>query len=746
MWGNDDDNDTLTPTFEDLAIDPEMDDVTRLERFCTGSVELQRLVHVMMLSDTAQMAGFKTAKARLFPLAKRICRDQEFVVRQNLAVQLSAMCQFCHEEGTPDAYKAMIGILLPNFRVLVADNVDEVREAASIHLIKSAAFVREEDLMEHVLSIVLELAHDESDENLRVTAAGLMNGLSPRFGPELCVQFVVAELVSLSQDPNFKVRKAVALSMDKIMRVAQSCHTRLLPAYERLSKDSIWGVRKACADSLALLAESLDESVRVQRLLPLMRRFVRDNSKWVRGALSQRLGRFIASLPDDQITDEVLDLYLGMTDIHSSTCWINSNLPANEAGSNNSGGLANAHYTLAAPMGGTRGGPPEGVLVGGQNAPNDFANNIMYCCAYSFPAVVLKAGAARWGKLQPAFYTLINCDNQLVRRVMAYSLHELAQILGPAYTEDDLFPVFMTFLRDVEQVKTGVLLSIAKLFACLPERSRESRVQILIDVFDESSARNRSASMTIHELTANAMGAVAPGPVANLTGSTNRWRFRRIIASTLADFVTILSVQTVFSYIVPLGMKLLHDDVHEVREAAQDMVGPCLRRLREADENNNYQTYQDLLLRLARGSYFADRQHYIWICTKLALSYDFCSELTPVLVDPFVAMASDAVPNVRLAYARALQDILMSSNTPPPPSLDNATDAEDNQKEDDITDNVAITASKEAINSSVAGDGSTEKKLLERFPSLLLSLDTLVRDGDREVVRTAQNIRTLVLS
>ncbi|GBG31937.1 Serine/threonine-protein phosphatase 2A 65 kDa regulatory subunit A beta isoform [Hondaea fermentalgiana] len=719
--GEHDPDEALTPTFEDLAIDPGLDDVDRVVRYATGTVELQRLVHVMMLSDTARSAGFETAAARLFPLTREICRDQEPVVRQNLATQLSAMCQFCSEVGTEEAYKASISMLVPTFRTLVLDGVDDVREAASIHLIKSAAHVREGDLMEHILSIVLELAHDEGNEKLRITSAGLLNGLAPRFGPELCQQFVVPELVSLSQDPSFKVRKAVALSMDKIMRVAHTCSVRLLPAYERLSKDSIWGVRKACADSLALLAEGVDESDRVSRLLPLMRRFVRDNSKWVRGALSQRLGRFIACLPEDQITDELLDLFLGMADIHSPSCWINSNNgagPGSNGGNNASGGASAKRASYASGGDSLRssfGGPPEGVLVGGQNAPNDFANNIMYCCAFSFPAVVLKAGAGRWLKLQRTFFTLVNCDNQLVRRVMAYSLHELAKILGPAITETDLLPVLVAFLRDVDQVKTGTLLSMSQFYSCLANSAREARVQLLVDVFDEASARNRSASMTINELTIGAMGANAVGmPVANLTSATNRWRFRKIIASQMADFVALFSVSTTVKYIVPLGGRLLHDDVYEVREAAHSMVGPCLRRLREADENNNYQNFQDSLLTLARARSYADRQHYVLICSSLVLSSQYRDELTDYLGAAFLDCAMDPVANVRLACIRSLAKI-----------------AEQRVEEDTAAD--------------LAGELSHRPpSFFERFPAAIGALESLARDQDREVVTIARNALALM--
>jgi len=38
-----------SPTYEDLTIDPLLSNVERIERYATGTVELQRLVHVLLL-------------------------------------------------------------------------------------------------------------------------------------------------------------------------------------------------------------------------------------------------------------------------------------------------------------------------------------------------------------------------------------------------------------------------------------------------------------------------------------------------------------------------------------------------------------------------------------------------------------------------------------------------------------------------------------------------------------------------
>jgi serine/threonine-protein phosphatase 4 regulatory subunit 1 len=78
---------------------------------------------------------------------------------------------------------------------------------------------------------------------------------------------------------------------------------RLLPAFFNLTEDEIWGVRKACAESLWQIAQVLPEELRIsqnligkrkQTLTKVYRRFVTsDPSKWVRNTAFQYLGQFL---------------------------------------------------------------------------------------------------------------------------------------------------------------------------------------------------------------------------------------------------------------------------------------------------------------------------------------------------------------------------------------------------------------------------------------------------------------------
>ena len=48
-----------------------------------------------------------------------------------------------------------------------------------------------------------------------------------------------------------------------------------------------------------------------------------------------------------------------------------------------------------------------------------------------------------------------------VRRTLAFSIHELAVILGEEITHRDLVPVFDGFLKDLDEVRIGILRHLA---------------------------------------------------------------------------------------------------------------------------------------------------------------------------------------------------------------------------------------------------------------------------------------------
>lgn len=61
-------------------------------------------------------------------------------------------------------------------------------------------------------------------------------------------------------------------------------------------QDGIWGVRKACAESLVAFSSALPQALRAKHLVPVFERFANDQSKWVRLAAFHHLGPFLSTL------------------------------------------------------------------------------------------------------------------------------------------------------------------------------------------------------------------------------------------------------------------------------------------------------------------------------------------------------------------------------------------------------------------------------------------------------------------
>lgn len=204
--------------------------------------------------------------------------------------------------------------LLPITATLLEDEKQEVRQSASMALVEISTHIKPDDLGQYVLTIILRLAHEDDKEEMRMTAAQLLNLLAECLGHDLCRQFVIPEVVSLAEDPVFRVRKSTALNFHSICKVGgeHELLERLMPAFVRLSKDDMYRVRRACAESLSEISKNVGEDIRLGVLVEIFLRLTHDPSKLVKQTILQQSGTFIATLPARAVNDNILGQYISM--------------------------------------------------------------------------------------------------------------------------------------------------------------------------------------------------------------------------------------------------------------------------------------------------------------------------------------------------------------------------------------------------------------------------------------------------
>jgi len=239
-----------------------------------------------------------------------------------------------------------------------------------------------------------------------------------------------------------------------------------------------------------------------------MQSFLSDASRWVRNSAHQHLGPFLATLPSSAITAPVLAPFLAMA-------------------------------------------PRADVAASGALTSTSPDPELAIFCAFSFPAVALTLGPARWSEIRPLFLVLARHPEKKVRRPVSHSLHELARVVGPDITLTDLYPVFDLFRRDVEDVRRGVIRGLSAFLSGMRPADREACIPVLRETLDSLPPRG--------------------------------WRLRRAVARQVDSLASLFSPVMVFAQVRPLVERLLDDDVAAVRNAAAARLAPLLEAAGKTD-------------------------------------------------------------------------------------------------------------------------------------------------------------------
>lgn len=242
-------------------------------------------------------------------------------------------------------------------------------------------------------------------------------------------------------------------------------------------------------------------------------------------------------------------------------------------------------------------------------------------CAHSLPAVALTLGRHFWPCLRHTYNCLALDVQWKVRHIVASCLHELARILGPQIASQDLVPCFEGFVRDVDEVRGGLLERLGAFLRGLRRADQRRSLPLLGEFLSTDNHRN--------------------------------WRFRFALARQIKDIAELYNATDINQYLVPIVLQLLEDKVAQVRRMSVKAVVVLLQRL-----ESHYQLYKLLIQELAvkaHMSKWSQRQLYCELAEEMVHEECLSPKLFAALVLPhLLSLHDDQVPNVRMALARCL--------------------------------------------------------------------------------------------
>lgn len=251
-------------------------------------------------------------------------------------------------------------------------------------------------------------------------------------------------------------------------------------------------------------------------------------------------------------------------------------------------------------------------------------------CAYSLPGVAYTLGPKNWHCLKDVYQKLATDVQWKVRRTIASSIHELAKILGEDLTASELVPVFNGFLKDLDDVRIGVLRHLADFLQLLKPEVRGIYLYQLTDFLTIDNSRD--------------------------------WRFRFELAHQLCSIIELYNADDINRYICPISVRLATDKVVAVQEEAIKLVAVLFARLEEVEtqfkgeEIRHFESFvEKIILYLAKSKKWRERSVFCKLCSvilkDLYLPYDlFLQYFCPFLLE----LATDKIVNVRINVARVL--------------------------------------------------------------------------------------------
>ncbi|XP_038225255.1 serine/threonine-protein phosphatase 4 regulatory subunit 1-like isoform X1 [Dermochelys coriacea] len=250
-------------------------------------------------------------------------------------------------------------------------------------------------------------------------------------------------------------------------------------------------------------------------------------------------------------------------------------------------------------------------------------------CAYSLPGVALTLGRQNWHCLKDTYETLAADVQWKVRRTLAFSIHELAVILGDQLTAADLVPIFNGFLKDLDEVRIGVLKHLYDFLKLLHADKRREYLYQLQEFVVTDNSRN--------------------------------WRFRYELAEQLILILELYNPNDVYDYLRHIALTLCSDKVSEVRWISFKLVVAILQKFYANNASAlGLNFINELVARFRHCSKWIGRQAFAFICQAVVeeecMPVDhFVEQLLPNLL----SLASDPVPNVRVLLAKALRQTLL---------------------------------------------------------------------------------------
>ena len=554
----------------------------KIEKYLTYKDIEFNCTFMLNLYSYAEEIGFDNTVGCLFPLIQELTfkKDIKDKIIFSFFSGLDNFLKFLVKYDTN--HEIILNKIMPIFEQILNNKKDKkMLDKAIEGLKKLIALMKPEEIRDNLVPLIISLTNNDNNLTAKKLAFRLFNEFAKVIGSQLIELYVIPQIESILENSSIELRRTC---INNILNIYENVSynvlkTKMVRIFQKFSSDENPTIRQKCCELLPSICKISRSELVSQYLLPIYILFANDVDEFIRNCALGIFGEFVFYLQKEDIKlhTELLQFYvnqiMSLYEIKKK-----ANLPT------------------------------------------------LYKCAFSFPSVLMayyrKVSNKKWNVLKTVYLKFVNDNEPKIQKTIAYSFGEIAKILDPKISENEIGPIITNMYHEENEEIRSIIIGI------LPEylysiNDKKRKIQFL------GMYKDNFKKLLI----------------------SKTWREKISFLKSIGRLNNIYDHKTMFSEIFLMCIQLCFDACNKVRIKSAKILSKLIFQFFNS-EDDQYKIKSMVIIRIfATCIHYHYRQLFIFMCKKLVEDEKLFMEMAFELTEN---LSYDKVINVRITLGNFL--------------------------------------------------------------------------------------------
>ena len=660
---------------EDLRVTREVDRqsidtiIGYTKKFSNSNDEKYNKTFLDNIKTFSEVIGIEKTSNILIPALARIVEDSFLMKNHFLKILLPFIDFLCSngDEGINILKNNMMNIIQElynpnNKRDLDLYKNEEYQDLLFKNFIKIAKAIIPKDTDKKILAIILAYGYEDENKISKfgdahaILCVKLISELAEVYGKEFTENYLLSQLTYFVDDKSENVRKEVVLSLPNICEVVsfEIINTKIYELIKKLLHvmNPSWLIRKVIGDVLSKIikifkykstkiennnqninqknnSNNITQETSIKKFISLIELLTKDKEKYVRYNILEKIGYIIEPLDKEELSIELLKFY----EKSAKEYYTNKKkkLPTGVAIGINmmkkkSQDLDDTNFIFNSLK-----DRNDIEIEEIKKKLND--ENIGYYLAYNFPAILYCYGSEYWPKLKPIYIDFCFETDMKIRKSIISSFHEVSKIIGQKITENELLPIYDTFLGSTNKAEKNLAVRHLPKILLLVDKEKKKKYFKYLEI----------ASIFIDNIGSK---------VRNF--NFINWKNKLDVIEGILCYYNLYDNDIIYNSIFPQCITFCLDDIYKVRKTSSKVLATLIEYL----YNINYKKEQlfKIIESFAMHQKFQQRIIFVKMCKIFLNNKNLYEEkIKNILID---LIEHEKIKDVKIYLSKILKKII----------------------------------------------------------------------------------------